>query len=264
MPSIRPAPGGSTSPDNEARPVRHLLAVPLLPSHQLRSHQENVMPLPIPSGSTELVANDSPAADPNGSAIPVADHSGDALAELIQAAVAGNQRAWGILYERFAPLVSAVCRSYRLAPIDVDDVSQMVWMRLVQNLGRLREPRALPGWIATTAKHEALRVLEVRRRTEPVDPMIDSRFDAGRAEVGGTAVDEDLHRREQRRAVHNGLRQLQPQHRELLMLLIADPQVPYQEISRRLGIPTGSIGPTRARCLRKLRDTSQVRALLAS
>ena len=57
---------------------------------------------------------------------------------------------------------------------------------------------------------------------------------------------------------------LPPHHQELLMMLTADPQIPYQEISRRLGIPTGSIGPTRSRCLRKLRDTSQVQALLAS
>ena len=192
------------------------------------------------------------------------DSPGDPLGELITAAVAGNQRAWAALYERYAPLVSAVCRRYRLAPSDVDDVSQVVWMRLVQNLGRLHEPRALPGWIVTTGKHEALRVLELRRRTEPADPMIDSRFDAGPAAAGAAEVDENLHRYEQRQAVHDGLRQLRPEHRQLLLMLTADPQIPYQEISRRLGIPTGSIGPTRARCLRKLRDTSQVRALLAS
>ena len=192
------------------------------------------------------------------------DSPGDPLGELITAAVAGNQRAWAALYERYAPLVSAVCRRYRLAPSDVDDVSQVVWMRLVQNLGRPREPRALPGWIVTTGKHEALRVLELRRRTEPADPMIDSRFDAGPAAAGAAEVDENLHRCEQRQAVHDGLRQLRPEHRQLLLMLTADPQIPYQEISRRLGIPTGSIGPTRARCLRKLRDTSQVRALLAS
>jgi RNA polymerase sigma factor (sigma-70 family) len=139
----------------------------------------------------------------------------------------------------------------------------MVWMRLVQNVGRLRDPRALPGWIVTTAKHEALRVLELRRRTEPADPMVDSRFDAATAATGDTAVDENLHRFERRQALHEGLRQLRPQHRQLLLMLTADPQIPYQEISRRLGIPTGSIGPTRARCLRKLRDTSQVQALLA-
>jgi len=192
------------------------------------------------------------------------DSPGDPLGELITAAVAGNQRAWAALYERYAPLVSAVCRRYRLAPSDVDDVNQVVWMRLVQNLGRLREPRALPGWIVTTGKHEALRVLELRRRTDPADPMIDSRFDAGPAAAGAAEVDENLHRYEQRQAVHDGLRQLRPEHRQLLLMLTADPQIPYQEISRRLGIPTGSIGPTRARCLRKLRDTSQVRALLAS
>ena len=223
---------------------------------------ETVVDTVLDSGVTNSLTTDSAATD--SAATAGTDSPGDPLGELITAAVAGNQRAWAALYERYAPLVSAVCRRYRLAPSDVDDVSQVVWMRLVQNLGRLREPRALPGWIVTTGKHEALRVLELRRRTEPADPMIDSRFDAGPAAAGAAEVDENLHRYEQRQAVHEGLRQLRPEHRQLLLMLTADPQIPYQEISRRLGIPTGSIGPTRARCLRKLRDTSQVRALLAS
>jgi len=223
---------------------------------------ETVVDTVLDSGVTNSLTTDSAATD--SAATAGTDSPGDPLGELITAAVAGNQRAWAALYERYAPLVSAVCRRYRLAPSDVDDVSQVVWMRLVQNLGRLREPRALPGWIVTTGKHEALRVLELRRRTEPADPMIDSRFDAGPAAAGAAEVDENLHRYEQRQAVHDGLRQLRPEHRQLLLMLTADPQIPYQEISRRLGIPTGSIGPTRARCLRKLRDTSQVRALLAS
>ncbi len=213
---------------------------------------------------TDVPGTDHAATGSAGSDSAGTDSPGDPLGDLITAAVAGNQRAWAALYERYAPLVSAVCRRYRLAPSDVDDVSQMVWMRLVQNLGRLREPRALPGWIVTTAKHEALRVLELRRRTEPADPMIDSRFDARPAAAGANEVDENLQRYERRQAVQDGLRQLRPEHRQLLLMLTADPQIPYQEISRRLGIPTGSIGPTRARCLRKLRDTSPVRALLAS
>jgi len=129
---------------------------------------ETVVDTVTDSGVTNSVTTDS-------AATAGTDSPGDPLGELITAAVAGNQRAWAALYERYAPLVSAVCRRYRLAPSDVDDVNQVVWMRLVQNLGRLREPRALPGWIVTTGKHEALRVLELRRRTEPADPMIDSR-----------------------------------------------------------------------------------------
>ena len=236
------------------------------------------MSLPAPSEQVELMAVDAvvvtvedsarpatfiPGSDTPGSDTSGSDTSGDPLAQLIGAAAAGNQRARAVLYERYAPLVSAVCRRYRLTPSDIEDVSQMVWMRLVQNVDRLREPRALPGWIVTTSKHEALRVLELRRRTEPADPMVDSRFDAGNAATGETAVDENLRRFERRQALHDGLRQLRPQHRQLLLMLTAEPQIPYQEISRRLGIPTGSIGPTRARCLRKLRDTSQVQALLA-
>ena len=75
---------------------------------------------------------------------------------------------------------------------------------------------------------------------------------------------EDLLRQERRRAVRDGLAELKPEQRELLLLLHAEPPVSYQEISRRLGIPTGSIGPTRARCLEKLRRTSALRLLAAS
>lgn len=132
------------------------------------------------SADVNTLATDSPLKDFSAINSAVADSSvtdssgtdsaaspGDPLGELITAAVAGNQRAWGALYERYAPLVSAVCHRCRFAPSDVDDASQMVGMHLVQHLGPLREPRPLPGWIVIPAKDEALRVLELRRRTEP-------------------------------------------------------------------------------------------------
>lgn len=193
------------------------------------------------------------------------------LADLVAAAARGDGQAWGVLYKRYTPLISTVCRRFRLAADDAEDVSQTVWLTLVQQLGRLREPSALPGWIVTTTRNEAMRVITAGRRMVPSDPMADNGFDrfdsidsTGRTTVtNGTELDQ-LFLADQRRALADGLARLRPEHRQLLLLLVADPRPSYQQISGRLGIPIGSIGPTRARCLRRLRDTGRIHALTAA
>ncbi len=182
------------------------------------------------------------------------------LADLLAAAAAGDQSAWDGLVERYLPLVFSVLRSYRLTGQDAADVSQTVWLRLVENLNNIREPRALPSWIITTTKREALRVLSAGQRALPVDPVVG--FATIVADTPDT--DEALLRAERRQALRDGLAQLKPEERHLMVLLIADPPVPYAEISRVLGIPVGSIGPTRARCLDKLRSTSGLERLLVT
>jgi RNA polymerase sigma factor (sigma-70 family) len=182
------------------------------------------------------------------------------LPELVAAAVAGRQAAWAGLVERFAPLISSVIRRYRLAPSDAGDVRQTVWLRLVEHIEDLREPLALPGWIATTTRNEAQRVLSARQRIHLVDPQVQSRRLERPSHVD---LDENLVRLETQAAVHAGLNELRPEHRDLLTLLFADPELSYQQISQQLGIPTGSIGPTRARGLQKLHATTPIR-LLAS
>ena len=93
----------------------------------------------------------------------------------------GNQAAWAGLVERFAPLISSVIGRYRLAPSDAGDVRQTVWLRLVEHIEDLREPLALPGWIATTTRNEAQRVLSARRRIHLVDPQVQSAASTGPA-----------------------------------------------------------------------------------
>jgi RNA polymerase sigma factor (sigma-70 family) len=162
----------------------------------------------------------------------------------------------GALVARFSSLVTSVVRRFRLTPADADDIAQTVWLCLIEHLADLREPRALPGWIVTTTRREAKRVLSARR-VEPVDPQADHRLDR----IDRRDVAADLLSAERRQAVRDGLSELPTRHRELLLLTVADPDIPYRQISRRLGIPTGSIGPTRARTLRKLGDSEPVRAL---
>jgi len=183
----------------------------------------------------------------------------ETLTEKVQAASAGEREAWNWLVERYAPLVMGVASRYRLRAEDAADVSQGVWLKLVEHLDDLREPRALPGWIVTTTRNEALRVLKSRQRTISVDPQIGLTLEA--ASDSGS-LDDDLLRDEQHHALREGLRELRPQHRDLLVLLLVDPPLSYDDISRKLRIPKGSIGPTRARCLEALRRTAALRSFL--
>jgi RNA polymerase sigma factor (sigma-70 family) len=181
------------------------------------------------------------------------------LAELVSAARDGDRAAWVSLIERYMPLVLSVAGRYRLCAEDVADVSQALWLRLVEHLDDIREPHALPGWIVTTTKNEALRLLKARQRTVLVDPQTGCALDDP---ANDADVDEDLLRLERHHALREGLHELRPKQQALLQLLLSDPPLSYDEISRRLGIPKGSIGPTRARCLEALRNTAALRTFL--
>jgi RNA polymerase sigma factor (sigma-70 family) len=174
-----------------------------------------------------------------------------------------DEHASNALIEAYQPIIKSVCRSYRLKPEDAADVSQTVWMKVVDNLDRIREPRAMPGWIKTTATRAALGVLRSRNRLSVVDVSQDN--PAGWSlltpSTDGSEVDAGMLDAERRAAVRNGLAELTESHRTLLGLLVADPPISYQQISDQLGLPVGSIGPTRARCLRKLAATTAIRAL---
>jgi RNA polymerase sigma factor (sigma-70 family) len=174
--------------------------------------------------------------------------------QLVGSARAGDAAAWDALVDRYLPLVTAVIRRLRLSPADADDVNQTVWLRLVEHLDTLREPRALPGWLATTARHEGLRLIKRRARDLPVDPA-GTTFDTPDVADPGDALVQDL----RSQALREAMLDLPEQRRELLLLLLADPPLSYDEISARLGIPRGSIGPTRARALEQLRQSRALR-----
>ncbi|MFC5729198.1 MULTISPECIES: RNA polymerase sigma factor [Nocardioides] len=179
------------------------------------------------------------------------------LATLVRAAREGDQHAWDAIVDRFLPLVGAIVRRHRLSEADGDDVSQTVWLRLVEHLDDLREADALPGWIRTTTRNECLRLLAARGRVRPVDPQDEGGLDAVELDV----ADEELLAAERRHLLREALAELPAARRDLLVLLLADPPVGYEEISRLLGIPVGSIGPTRARALGQLRRTRALQGL---
>jgi RNA polymerase sigma factor (sigma-70 family) len=182
----------------------------------------------------------------------------DSVESLVGLARMGDQSAWDALVERYLPLVSSVIGRHRLVGADADDVNQTVWLRLVEHLGDIREPEALPGWIATTTRNECLRVLRRMQRAIPVDPQGPSALDRP---VVVRDVEDVLVEELRLQALRQAVEELPPARRDLLLLLLVDPPLPYSEISARLGMPVGSIGPTRARVLDQLRRNPALRAL---
>jgi RNA polymerase sigma factor (sigma-70 family) len=183
---------------------------------------------------------------------------------LVLAAAAGDAEAWESLVRRYMPLVTSVAMRYRVLDEDLADVSQTVWLQLVQHLHQIRTPAALPGWIVTTTRNECFRLSRLRRKTVAVDPLLDVPVRAaaeGKADV--VDFDRDLVRDERHGALLSAFAELSDQHRALLLLLLSDPPLSYEEISSRLGIPVGGIGPTRARALDRLRRSPAMAALMA-
>lgn len=181
------------------------------------------------------------------------------VTELVHAALAGEQQAWDDLVGRYTPLVLSVTARHRLSRADAADVAQTVWLRLLQHLGDLREPRALPGWILTTSRNECLRVLGGENRERVVDPFTDPRLNAP---APLPDVEDGLVRWERHEALLAAFAELSQRHRELLLLLVADPPWSYLEISSQLGMPIGAIGPTRARALDRLRCSPALSRLM--
>ena len=177
-------------------------------------------------------------------------HDEPSVTVLVARARNGDKQAWDELVERYAPLIWSICRRYRLRRPDADDVGQSVWLQLAGQLAFLRHPAALPGWLATTTQRECGRVLREARKQEAPG----HRLDAADIPDNVTGVAEsELLRAERHAALREAFTHLPPDSRQLIAMLIQDPPVPYAEISARLGIPVGSIGPTRGRCLEKLR-----------
>ena len=167
---------------------------------------------------------------------------------LLAAARAGDQSAWDALVAAHGSRVWAVARSHRLNQADAEDVFQVTFLRLVTHLDTIRQPERVGAWLATTARHECLRVL---RRAGRAVPSEDEAFDV--PDVDAAPVDTHLLADERDRALLTALERISPNCRRLLRVLMADPEPTYEQVSAALDMPIGSIGPTRGRCLTHLR-----------
>jgi RNA polymerase sigma factor (sigma-70 family) len=175
------------------------------------------------------------------------------LQALLSAALAGDEAAWGAIVDRFAGLVWATTRAHRLSAADAADATQTTWLRLVEHLDRIQDPERLGAWLATTARHECLRLIRLRGRELPSDEP--SLFDAPAADA---PLDQRLLTRERDSALQRALATIGERCQALLRLLAAVEPPSYEEIGAALGMPVGAIGPTRARCLEKLRRSPEL------
>ena len=178
------------------------------------------------------------------------------VAEQVRRAAEGDQDAFDRLVACYTGLVWSVIRAHGLGDADAHDAFQTTWLRLVEHLDRIREPRAVGGWLATTSRYESLRLLRQADRTRPAP---DETFDRLHAEDG--AVDTELLVHERDTQLWAALDELGERGRTLLRVLMADPPPSYEEASAALDIPIGSIGPTRGRCLSQLREHLRTRGI---
>lgn len=170
---------------------------------------------------------------------------------LVRRAADGDGAAWDALVERYTNLVWSVARSYRLSSADAADVVQTTWMRLVENLGSVHDPERLPGWLATTARRECLKVLR-RGGRELVGVLDDTAYDV--VDELAPALDASLLEHERDAALWACFGQLTERCQRLLRVLMATDPPAYAQVSEAMGMPIGSIGPTRMRCLDRLRE----------
>jgi RNA polymerase sigma factor (sigma-70 family) len=174
--------------------------------------------------------------------------AGPGTAALVSQAAAGHRNAWNEIVERYAPLIWSICCRHGLGSADATDVAQAVWLHLVDQLDHLRDPGALPGWLATTTIRECF-----RRLTGRGAERLDTRLADSLQSAADVVIDEEI-LAERHMALRAAFAGLPPRYQQLLSMLTSDPPHSYAEISAELGIPVGSIGPYRARCLDRLRS----------
>ena len=171
------------------------------------------------------------------------------VAGLVRGAMAGDRQAWERLVEQYARLIWSITADYRLAESDAADVFQTTWLRLLEHIDRIEHPDRVGSWLAATARNECLRSLAARKRVVLAQ---DDEVLAG-VVASWTEVDERLLAAERDQVVRDAVSHLPGRWQRLLELLMADPPTSYADISDELGLPVGSIGPTRGRCLAQLR-----------
>ena len=171
------------------------------------------------------------------------------IAELVRHAANGDLRAWERLVDQYARLIWSITVDFKLIESDAADVAQTTWLRLLEHIDRIEYPDRVGSWLAATARNECLRSLASRKRV--VLGHDDIEFDGAMAH--GPEIDERLLADESAQVVRDALSRLPRRWQRLLELLMADPPASYADISDELGLPIGSIGPTRGRCLARLR-----------
>jgi RNA polymerase sigma factor (sigma-70 family) len=168
---------------------------------------------------------------------------------LMRRAANGDPRAWEGLVDKYGRLIWSITRDFKLVESDAADVFQTTWMRLIEHIDRIDHPDRVGSWLAATARNECLRSLAAHKKV--VLAHEDDSF--GRPATHEPEIDEALLAAERADVVREAMTHLPQRWQRLMEMLMADPPASYAEISDELGLPVGSIGPTRGRCLARLR-----------
>jgi len=171
------------------------------------------------------------------------------VAQLVRRAGEGDRWAWERLVDQYARLIWAITRDFKLVESDAADVAQVTWLRLLEHIHRIENPDRVGSWLAATARNECLRCLAARKKVVLAEHDIVLEG----AAAPEPEVDERLLSAERSQTVREALSHLPWRWQRMLELLMADPPASYAEISDQLGLPVGSIGPTRSRCFARLR-----------
>jgi RNA polymerase sigma factor (sigma-70 family) len=182
----------------------------------------------------------------------IREERSDALdvTRLVRRAAEGDRSAWEHLVDQYARLIWAITRDFKLVESDAADVAQVTWLRLLEHIDRIEHPDRLGSWLAATARNECLRNLAARKKVVLAEDNVTLEGVAAHA----PDIDERLLAAERAQVVREALSCLPHKWQQMLELLMADPPASYAEISDQLGLPVGSIGPTRRRCLARLQE----------
>lgn len=170
-------------------------------------------------------------------------------AVLIRACRRGDEKAWEILVRRYRRLIFSIPIAYRLGPADADEIFQRVTVKLFSHLGSVRKSDRLAAWLSVTARRECQAYIRAGRRWDRLE-------ESGPGEPAADPVDvaQALVAVESQHALALAFERLDPACRALLgALYLEEPAPSYQQLATRLGRPIGSLGPTKSRCLEKLR-----------
>ena len=171
------------------------------------------------------------------------------VANLVRRAAGGDMQAWDRLIDQYARLIWSITSEFKLVESDAADVAQTTWLRLLEHIDRIQHPDRVGAWLAATARHECLRCVAARKRVV----LGHDEIDLMEKVAHHPEVDERLLADERAQTVRDAMSRLPRRWQRLLELLMADPPTSYTEIADQLGLPIGSIGPTRGRCLARLR-----------
>jgi RNA polymerase sigma factor (sigma-70 family) len=169
--------------------------------------------------------------------------------ELINGCINGESEAWKVLVERYGRLIYTVAMRYDLSEADADDVFQTVCVILLNKLTTLRQPSKIGSWLVSITRRECWKLLRRREITsDPLEEQMENYTDPDEL------PDEMAARYEEQRRIREAMAKLSKRCRQLIHYLYYDRSNPsYEDIGRSMGMPEGSVGPTRARCLEKLR-----------